>query len=185
LSLRLAQGKYKGEIKGDPSSGPLAGFVWKQLFPEAYSPIVEFVSKVGGVDRFLIWSIMKNESTFRPGVKSPVGAVGLMQLMPTTAEKMMMKISGKGVDRRRLGEPSVNITLGAAYLAKLFSLMPGNAVGVIASYNAGEEAVLRWLANGHLNDIEEWIEEIPYGETNLYVKKVLATYWNYCKLYGS
>jgi soluble lytic murein transglycosylase len=63
-------------------------------------------------------------------------------------------------------------------------MFPGNEAAVIASYNAGEQAVDRWLKNGSFNDIEEWIEEIPYSETNLYVKKVLNSYWDYQRLYA-
>jgi len=106
-----------------------------------------------------------------------------MQLMPTTANRMMGESGDNRIDRRDLYRPAINIMLGTQYLKILDEMFPGNSVAVIASYNAGEEAVARWLANGRMNDIEEWIEEIPYSETNLYVKKVLASYWNYKRLY--
>jgi soluble lytic murein transglycosylase len=126
---------------------------------------------------------MRNESNFRPRVISPAGAVGLLQLMPTTAREAAGASGGKNFERRDLFVPAENIRFGTAYLKKLKGFFPDNPVAIVASYNAGEAAVMRWLSKGNMNDIEEWIEEIPYSETNLYVKRVLASYWNYKRLY--
>lgn len=184
LSLRIARSRSRNILNLDPFSDPFSRFLWEQVFPEAYRPTVDRAVEKNGVDPVLVWSIMKNESEFRSGVVSPAGAVGLMQLMPTTANRMMTEASGRRIDRRELYRPAVNITLGTLYLKKLGEMFPDNIVAVVASYNAGEEAVARWLKNGTINDIEEWVEEIPYSETNLYVKKVLASYWNYKRLYN-
>jgi soluble lytic murein transglycosylase len=182
LALRLASSVYRGALKSAPTGTSQECFAWHQLFPKAYAPIVERMAGSSGVDPYLVWAIMKNESTFKPEVVSPAGAVGLMQLMPSTASKMLDG-GGGFVSMGMLGDPYTNILLGTRYLAFLNGLFPDNAAAVIASYNAGEDAIMRWLKKHTDAKIEEWIEEIPYSETNAYVKKVLATYWNYRKLY--
>jgi soluble lytic murein transglycosylase len=184
IAYLLAHKKFSGLLKRDPGEDHLSRFVWEQALPKAYYPVVRRLDSNGDIDPMLVWSIMRNESTFKPRVISPAGAVGLMQLMPTTANLMARNLGEGKVSVSDLYRPATNIAYGITYLDKLAQLFPGNAVAVIASYNAGEQAVGRWLGNGTFNDIEEWIEEIPYSETNLYVKKVLTTYWSYQRLYG-
>lgn len=185
IAYRLAQKEFRGVLKHSPGRDRFASFVWEQAYPRAYDPVVMRLDSKGDIDPMLVWSIMKNESAFRPQVISPAGAVGLMQLMPTTANLMSRDLGEGKLSVSDLYKPATNIAFGITYLDKLAGLFPGNAVAVIASYNAGEQAVGRWLANGTFSDIEEWIEEIPYSETNLYVKKVLNSYWRYQRLYGS
>jgi soluble lytic murein transglycosylase len=177
--------RYRDALKGSPSDGGLSRVIWESAYPRAYDPLVSRLVRDSSVDPRVIWSIMRNESTFRPEVVSPAGAVGLMQLMPATANRLARESGSGTVDRRALYRPAENIAWGVAYMKKLSNLFPNNPVAWIASYNAGEEAVARWIKNGRLDDIEEWIEEIPYDETNLYVKKVLVSYWNYQRLYGN
>ncbi len=185
FSYRMASnGAYKEILSRPPGGDPFARFVWEQSYPSAYEPVVERYARISGVDPLLVWSVMKNESTFKPQVVSPAGAVGLMQLMPTTAQRLAGDAGVDGHSRLDLYDPATNIAYGVTYLGKLSNMFDGNAVAMIASYNAGEEAVGRWRANSRAKDIEGWIEEIPYAETNLYVKKVLNSYWNYQRLYG-
>ena len=168
------------------SSPPVSGFsrfIWEQSYPEAYKTVVNVLSN-SGLDPRLVYSVMRAESTFRTHVVSKAGAVGLMQLMPTTAQKMALAGGESTFDIRSLYRPSKNIEYGTRYLKKLENLFPQNTVAMIASYNAGEEAVGRWLKHGYSEDIEEFIEEIPYEETNLYVKKVLRYYWIFQDMYS-
>jgi len=184
-SYRIAQGRFRRYLKGQPGGGGDFGrFVWQQAYPYAYEPVVTRLAKIEGVDPLLVWSVMRNESAYKPRVISSAGAVGLMQLMPTTAARLAKEAGTGGHSRGELYNPATNVAYGVTYLGNLADMFDGNAVAMIASYNAGEEAVGRWLANGENGDIEEWIEEIPYSETNLYVKKVLTSYWNYQRLYG-
>jgi soluble lytic murein transglycosylase len=124
---------------------------------------------------------MRAESTFNPSATSPVGARGLMQLMPETAGKM---VKGKNFDPERLYDPDLNIRLGTRHLKDLIEQYKGNLVAVIASYNAGGHNVNRWLKTYEGLAIDEFIESIPFSETRDYVKKVLATAALYRKLYG-
>ncbi|MBN1282683.1 MAG: transglycosylase SLT domain-containing protein [Proteobacteria bacterium] len=184
LAYRIAGARFGPSLKAEPGKDRFGRFVWRQTHPAAYEPVVASLSQAEGVDPLLVWSVMKNESNFRPRVISPAGAVGLMQLMPTTAQRLAAGSGGEGNSREELYDPATNIAFGVTYLGMLAQMFGGNAVAMIASYNAGEEAVERWMRNGHVKDIEAWIEEIPYAETNLYVKKVLNSYWNYQRLYG-
>ncbi len=181
---RIAARRHRGLLRDDcPSGDGFDRFVWQVSYPEAYAPAVEGRAVVARLDPRLVWSIMRTESAYRPEVISSAGAVGLMQLIPTTANRMARQALGEPIDRRELFRPTVNIALGVEYLKTLFELFPDNPVAVIASYNAGEEAVGRWIENGTLDDVEQWIEEIPYAETNLYVKKVLRAYWIFQRMY--
>lgn len=184
LAYAVAEGGFGKIMKvSNPKFSGIANDVWTAAYPMAYAPVVERGRGDGEIDPLLVWSIMRNESAFRPEVVSPAGAVGLMQLMPTTASRLSHEMGGGLVDRRELYVPASNISFGVLYLKKLAGLFPRNPVAWIASYNAGEEAVGRWIKNGKTDDIEKWIEEIPYDETNLYVKKVLTSYWKYQRLY--
>jgi soluble lytic murein transglycosylase-like protein len=184
VGYAIARGRHAQIFKGGSGQGAYERFLWEQAYPRAYEPAMLFLAKQEGVDPALAWSIMQNESVFKPHALSPAGAVGLMQLMPTTAGVVAKERGAAMPARRDLLNPLTNISFGMAYLGKLAKLFPGNEVAQIAAYNAGEEAAARWLKNGSYDHIEEWIEEIPYDETNLYVKKVLTSYWKYEKLYG-
>ena len=147
--------------------------MWEYAYPNAYPSVVSDATSSSAVDEGLVWSVMKAESNYRPYVVSPAGAIGLMQLMPSTARY----VAGREVDSRTLFEPPTNIELGAGYIMKtIWPMFPGDYVSVIASYNAGERAAERWLNNKHKlhdEDIEMYVEEIPYKETCKYVKRVL------------
>lgn len=127
-------------------------------------------------DKF-VDSIIEQESKFRVNAVSRTGAIGLMQLMPATAAKLARESGNCDFDPKELFDPTTNVTLGKKYLLNLMQILKNEHVYVIASYNAGEEAVGRWVKNTDTKDIEEFIEEIPYEETNNYVKKVLTNYW--------
>lgn len=181
VAYRVAAGAGRGGQGGEPEPGDL---LWEAGYPRAYDPLMARLTRGSTVDPRFIWAIMRNESTFRPEVVSPAGAIGLLQLMPSTAAKLAAAIGKPSVSRRDLFRPATNVALGTAYLQQIAAMFPGNHAAWAASYNAGEDAVERWIANGKLHDIEEWIEEIPYDETNLYVKKVMLSFWKYQKLYS-
>ena len=125
----------------------------------------------------LLLAIARQESRFSPGVRSPVGAVGLLQLMPATAAEM----AGAPLSEADLREPGRNATLGARYLAWLLKNWQGNPWLTAASYNAGPGAAGSWLSEELAKDPELWVERIPYPETRLYAKKVLGNLWAYLR----
>ena len=143
-------------------------------FPARYSEYVERYAEEMNVNPNLVYAIIKNESNFRRNAQSPVGAMGLMQLMEPTAYDVAHKhgvMSEFTIDD--IFEPSVNIRLGTWYFANLYhNVFDGNLVNALAAYNAGQGNVNEWLRN------PDWVEDgtlvyIPFGETRRYVERVL------------
>lgn len=139
-------------------------------FPKAYSEIYEKYTSRVGLDTSLAYAISRRESSFMADAHSPVGAMGLMQLMPNTARF----VEGKRVSSRRLYEASTNVRLGTKYLSDLIKRMDQQTPLAIASYNAGYSRVIKWLPEDKAMPLDIWIENIPYHETREYVKAVLA-----------
>ena len=143
--------------------------------PRLLSQVFETASEQEAVRNELLMAIAKQESRFSPGVSSPVGAIGLLQLMPATAEEL----AGGALTSDELREPTRNARLGARYLGQLLEQWEDNIVLAVASYNAGPGAASQWVTPALKNDPELWIERIPYPETRLYTKKVLGNLWAY------
>ena len=125
--------------------------------PAPYAVLIREAAERYRVDPRLVAAVIDVESGARPTVRSPKGAIGLMQLMPATAQRYGVR------DARRLLDPAVNIDVGTRYLSDLLSLFEGSVELALAGYNAGETAVLR-----HRNRVP------PYPETQEYVQRVLA-----------
>lgn len=135
------------------------------------------------VDRALLFAFAKQESGFNIHARSPVGAVGLMQLMPATARIVADR---RGIDLGRklknLTDPGTNLSLGQAYLEMLMAngSIGNNLFLVAAAYNAGPGAAERWLADVRFNgDPLLFIESIPAAETRLFIERILANFWIY------
>ena len=124
----------------------------------------------------LILALIREESYFNPNAVSSVGARGLMQLMPATAEDF-------GVNADELFNPGINIRTGISYYIKLRNMLNGKDISAIASYNGGIGSIKKWQTSIVYNDTDEFIEQIPYAETKNYVKKVFRSYWNYTRIY--
>ncbi|TNF35961.1 MAG: lytic transglycosylase [Gammaproteobacteria bacterium] len=142
-------------------------------FPLAYE--VEFAAAESKyqVDRWLLMALARRESAFNAQAASPVGAQGLMQLMPGTARQVATQV---GVPYRGLDtvhNPGLNIALGSHYLAGLLKRYNGNRVLALAAYNAGPNRVDRWLEDANA-PMDVFIESIPFYETREYVQAVLA-----------
>ncbi|ABB31611.1 Lytic transglycosylase catalytic [Geobacter metallireducens RCH3] len=154
---------------------------WGLLYPKAFREAVTRQATDHGVAEELVYGVIRAESTFSPTVVSPVGAVGLMQLMPATARAM---VNGKGANiSTRLTDPAFNINLGVRHLKGLLNQYHGNTVAAVAAYNAGSTPVDRWRRTLPYQRDDEFIENIPYYETREYVKKVLANAEIYRALY--
>ncbi|MBD3679090.1 MAG: lytic transglycosylase domain-containing protein [Rhodobacteraceae bacterium] len=150
------------------------------LLVEGYFPVVDLGEIAEGVPQELALSIARRESEFAPDLQSGAGAQGLMQLMPATAKAMAEEI-GEDYSKERLTEdPAYNARLGTAYLARLLDRFDGNLPLVAASYNAGPSRSLAWIeANGDprdpATDMVDWIEHIPFQETQNYVMRVMES----------
>jgi soluble lytic murein transglycosylase len=127
----------------------------------------------------MIMSIMREESHFNSEIVSPVGAVGLMQLMPATANEIA---SAYGLDNNLLN-PDTNIRLGSLYYSKMKNSLWDRDAYAIMAYNGGWFSVVNWTKTLDYSDIDDFVEKIPYPETQSYVKKVLRSYWCYSNIY--
>lgn len=155
----------------------------KGLFPEAYFGEVDSLAKNSKLDAFLVLSLMRQESAFNPGIVSSANAIGLMQLLPSTAREVARSMKREAPDVEQLKNPAVNIPLGLDYLKRLLSKFDHNIALALAAYNAGPKKVKQWIGlRSHLTPIE-FIESIPFNETRDYVKKVLRNYYIYLALY--
>lgn len=153
-----------------PEDSPLR---YSLSYPTPFREMVDKASRKTGIDPALIYAVMKQESLFDPLAVSRSGAIGLMQLLESTAR---WKAEKTGFGLRDVFDPEENIYLGTAYLRYLLDMWKGNLVKTIASYNAGQGRVAKW------KDYEDrflFIEMIPYEETRNYVKKVLRNYYIY------
>ena len=118
-------------------------------------------------------AVARRESAFNPQARSPVGAMGLMQLMPGTAKDMARQSGINISDTAEVFDPALNIDLGSGYLAGLLKRYNNNRVLALAAYNAGPHRVDGWL-DDHDTPFDVFIESIPFYETREYVQAVLA-----------
>lgn len=122
----------------------------------------------------LIYAISRQESALYPLAQSPVGARGLMQLMPATAKETAGKLGVPYRNEQQLFDPAMNIRLGSAYLKRLLDVYDGNRILAAAAYNAGPGRVKRWRDQSDNKPMDVWVESIPYKETRNYVQNVLS-----------
>ena len=154
--------------------------LWNEkTHPVTYEEIVELYSEEYDVPKNLIFSVIKVESGFNPNAHSSAGAVGLMQMMPSTFEWLTGEEHlGENLSSLCLTDPEVNIRYGTYYLRYLY-LKFGNWDTSLAAYNGGEGNVTQWLENPEYSDGQGNLTYIPFEETRNYVKKVndaIATY---------
>lgn len=143
-------------------------------FPTPYQDAFQHYAAIQRVPPTELMAIARRESAFFPEARSPVGARGLMQIMPATGEQVAAKI-GRQHSRAELYEVEHNILLGSAYYRQLLDRFDGNRVFALASYNAGPHRVDRWRnGKGEQVPVDIWIDTIPYRETRNYVQAVLS-----------
>ncbi|MEO6162674.1 MAG: transglycosylase SLT domain-containing protein [Candidatus Binatia bacterium] len=152
-------------------------------YPLAYWELVQQKAQERELDPHLILALIRQESMFDPRARSPATALGLMQLIPPTAARVAKQLGLPVPTRDKLFEPELNVALGTQYLKDLLQRYSNNWFKAIAAYNAGEAAVDRWEREIVTDDIEEFVERIPYSETRGYVKLVLRNHRIYKRLY--
>jgi soluble lytic murein transglycosylase len=167
----------------DRAPGPRSRWMWDCVYPRPYADLVTYAERERLLPRGLLWAVMRQESGYRPSVRSPVGAIGLLQLMPSTAQKVAAEL-GEKVDEPALTRAHVSVKLGSAYLRKLLDTFQGNLPLALAAYNAGPQAVGRWLAGGEALPLDLFVARIPYEETRGYVARVLSNVARYAYLEG-
>ncbi|MBD2597362.1 transglycosylase SLT domain-containing protein [Nostoc spongiaeforme FACHB-130] len=156
---------------------------WQARYPFPYLKEIEKWSAERKLNPLLVTGLIRQESRFEPQIKSVAGAVGLMQVLPSTGQWIASKnnLDGKKFD---LTVPNDNISLGTLYLDYTHQQYGNNSLLAIASYNAGPGNVSKWLQTLPKEDPDEFVEEIPFDETKNYVRQVFGNYWNYLRLYN-
>ena len=155
----------------------------KYLYPYPYQELVQQYAAKENIDSALVASVIMNESKFKNEVHSHRGAIGLMQLMPETAEWIAGQIDDSSFSLDKLHEPETNIRYGVWYLASLKKEFEGNEILALAAYNAGRGNVHEWMEErGWTLDFSR-VNEIPYEETRAYVASVLRNKVKYERLY--
>ena len=152
----------------------------KKLYKKDYSEYVSKYAEEYGVEENLIYAIIKAESNFNPNAVSTQKAKGLMQLIDSTAKEVASKNEIELTDES-IFDPETNINLGTKYIAILLEKYECIEVA-LAAYNAGSGNVDKWIANGTIKADGSDIENIPYKETNTYVRKIMRDYKIYEQL---
>ena len=147
-------------------------------YPLQYEEIIVAAAEKYDLDPYFVCALIDTESGFDSRAQSDAGARGLMQIMPETEEWIAQKL---GMDNVNIFDPETNIEMGCWYLRFLTDRFSEEQV-VIAAYNAGHNRVQQWLDEGYSKD-GKTLDEIPYEETEKYVKKVKKAYETYKKLY--
>jgi soluble lytic murein transglycosylase len=156
-------------------------WAWKCAYPSPYEATVKSEETNFHLPPGLIWSVMRQESEFSPSALSPVHAVGLMQLMPETAR---VTEGDPKIDEAALTEPSTSIRIGAKYLRELLDRFHGSVPLAVAAYNAGPEAIERWISRAQAETLDIFVEQIPYAETRNYVISVMTNLGAYGAIRG-
>ncbi len=182
-SLWSAPVAWEGGLPG-PARGTTLSDA-KLAYPRAFYDIVKSPARDPGVPPALLFAIMRAESAFRPDARSPARALGLTQVIRRTAYNTARRIKLRGFRFWKLLQPEISIRIGSAHMAELLHNFCDQPALMLAAYNAGEPAVYRWLAKRGQLPLDAFIEEIPYQETNRYVRKVLSFYAIYHAIYES
>lgn len=180
-ALRLVRSRFREKL--ERTGGVVADGLWNVAYPTGLIPTIK-MSGANGVDPFLVAAIIREESQYDWRAVSRVGAIGLMQVMPATANAVAQQHRLPRLSREDLFDQEINIRIGTRYVEQLFTQFAGNVVQTIAAYNAGPIVVGAWAATyGGLSE-DEFVELIQYPETRQYVKRVLRSYKEYLRLAG-
>ncbi|HET9226413.1 MAG TPA: transglycosylase SLT domain-containing protein [Thermoanaerobaculia bacterium] len=186
------QGKRRGSIAllreafpalGGPQQSTVPEEILRAYYPLDYEDTIRAAAEANGLPAWLVAGIIRQESAFDPRATSPVGARGLMQLMPATAREMADRLD-KSYGADGLYDPELSIELGAAYLAQLIKMFDGNVELAVASYNGGPNRILRmWNEAGPDPELDDFVENMDLDESRDYVKRIMVLADSYRQLY--
>ncbi len=185
--LQSAQRRYQvaqtaaswSSLKEAP--GHETAWEWDCIYPSPYEEVAAHEGALRHVPTAFIYGVMRQESAFRPTVVSPAAAVGLMQIIPPTASRIAEEIDAT-YDPDLMRAPAVNIRFGTYYLRRLLDIFANRPELAAAAYNAGPQAVGRWLRAGESLPLDLFVARIPYSETRNYVYRVMGNFARYSYL---
>lgn len=154
------------------------------FYPIHYKDEIRLHAENNQLDPFMVAAIIRVETNYQPSKQSKKGALGVMQIMPDTAQWVLEKAKLPNVSLDQINhEPETNIEIGTWYLKNLSDQFDGNMVAVIAAYNAGPTRVKSWMKAGTWDGTIETVSNIPVGETRHYVQRVIHYYQQYTDIY--
>ena len=156
--------------------------ILKHLYPIKFKEQVYEYSKELDIDPMLTLAIIKTESNFKEDAVSSSGAIGLMQLMERTAKEQARKLNIE-YSKEILYSSDINLKIGLNYFNTLLDYYNQNYILAFAAYNAGLGNVQKWINDGTIKPDGSDIENIPFKETNMYVRKIIKNYEIYKKIY--
>lgn len=157
--------------------------IWQTVFPLAYRPLVETYAAAAGNPDHYLYAIMHKESGFDPNVVSYADARGLLQMIPPTSRRVAASLGEPFADETLL-DPETNIRLGAHYIGALYRKFNEQVPLAAGSYNAGPNAMARWLDRHGAHPLDEFVELVSYEQTREYIKRVTGIYARYRYLYA-
>lgn len=172
-AVELTRRRLQGSLArgaGDPRFASLVDIA----YPRAYAELIDGAAGTEGIPSSLVFAIAREESSFEPRAVSIAHAYGMLQIIRPTARGIAERL-GLPSDVRSLARPDVSVRIGARYLSDLTRRYASNPSVVPAAYNAGQGAVDRWLRLHGSLELDAWIEEIPFGETRRYTRRVLMS----------
>ena len=180
MALRILRRSFLGAARGGVAS---PREFWEMLYPLGWREALTGAAGRASLDPFLVAAVVREESSFYPAARSPVGARGLMQLMPDTGRAVAQARQIPFPDPDVLDQPATNLELGTIFFAGLLREF-GDARLAAAAYNAGPTRVREWWAGRRSDDLEVWVDQIPYNETRAFVKRVMLSWEEYRRVYG-
>ncbi|MGH7385653.1 MAG: transglycosylase SLT domain-containing protein, partial [Candidatus Rokuibacteriota bacterium] len=180
MALRILRRSFQGAARGGAVS---PREFWEMFYPLGWREALVAAAGRAALDPYLVAAVVREESSFYPQARSRVGARGLMQLMPDTGREVARarRIPFPGVEV--LDEPITNLELGTTFFGGLLREF-GDPRLAAAAYNAGPTRVREWWANRRSDDLDVWVEQIPFNETRAFVKRVMLAYQEYQRVYG-
>lgn len=180
MALRILRRSFQGAAR---SGGTSPREFWEMFYPLGWRDALTAAAGRASLDPFLVAAVVREESSFYPRARSRVGARGLMQLMPDTGRAVAKARQIPFPDAEVLDQPVTNLEIGTIFFGGLLREF-GDARLAAAAYNAGPTRVREWWTNRKTDDLEVWVEQIPYNETRAFVKRVMLSWQEYQRVYG-
>ena len=181
LGINAMKRAYPQWMAAGGESLPLE--IQKVVFPVDYWPLLQKYSAARGLDPYLVAALVAQESTFDPVIRSSANAIGLMQVLPSTGRQFARTLKVPRFSAARLTDPETNVRLGTAIFSESLKKF-GGVHFALAAYNAGEHRVAEWQRERPDLPQDVFIDDIPFPETQNYVKRILGTADDYRRLYG-
>jgi soluble lytic murein transglycosylase len=176
-AVRLLQFSPAGLVENAPV------FLQQLAYPRPFAPLIEREAQANGLDPFVYYSLIRQESLFEEGARSSAAAQGLAQIIPDTGHWIAARLGHPEYTNDIIYRPAVNLRFGAYYLAWAREYLEGNLVSALAGYNAGPGNAESWRARFGAEDTL-FVEQMTYAEPRLYIQLVLSNVYHYTRLYG-